>query len=93
MKRYLNQLRSLTSPNFVQLTCHLPVKAGSIPSPWSCLSLLHNSEFDVSTDKAAFETSTHCWVQALTEALTSGHLGGAGLDVHWVVCFLGHSCS
>lgn len=26
-----------------------------------------------------------CWMQALTDALMSGHLGGAGLDVHWVV--------
>ena len=24
-------------------------------------------------------------MQALAEALMSGHLGGAGLDVHWVV--------
>ena len=26
-----------------------------------------------------------CVTQALTDALMSGHLGGAGLDVHWVV--------
>ena len=26
-----------------------------------------------------------CLMQALTEALMSEHLGGAGLDVHWVV--------
>lgn len=26
-----------------------------------------------------------CFMQALTDALMSGHLGGAGLDVHWVV--------
>lgn len=26
-------------------------------------------------------------MQALTDALLSGHLGGAGLDVHWVVSY------
>ncbi len=100
MKRYLNKLpssllysfyHSMTSLNFVQMTSHLPVKAVSIPFPLSFVSVLYKSVFDVSADEAAFETSTHCWVQALTEALTSGHLGGAGLDVHWVVRFLGHS--
>ncbi len=59
-------------------------------SPCSSLSVLHKSESDLSTVKAPLEESTHCWVQALTEALASGHLGGAGLDVHWVVCFHGH---
>ncbi len=57
-------------------------------TPRSVMSVLHRPEFG----KAAFEESTYCWVQALTEALTSGHLGGAGLDVHWVVCFFGHLC-
>ena len=100
MKRYLHELPSFLLIALVhavtmdQMTCHLPEKAGSMTYPRSFVSVLHNSEFDVSTHKGAFETSTHCWVQALTEALTSGHLGGAGLDVHWVVCFPGqHSTS
>lgn len=52
-----------------------------------CVCKLQHRMFEPNMARSMFELdrSVVATTQALTDALLSGHLGGAGLDVHWVV--------